>query len=140
MEKGRIFYLEDEKEWIERVRELLADEYDFYAASSLKEAVQLFNEMAADDLKIDLALIDVSLIKDDAHDKKGLKFVEALEKSGIMLGHSIIILSAYTQTDENWRVAFRDYQVVDVYDKGNYADERLELKQTIKETIEKLRG
>jgi CheY-like chemotaxis protein len=139
MSKGRIFHLEDKDDWIQRVNKLLGDEHDLYSASSLEEAALLFRELAEEGLKFDLAIIDISLIKDDPHDKQGLEFIEALEKSNVMLGHSIIVLSGYSHIDENLRTAFRDYDVVDVFDKGKFADEKSHFVKTIEETIGKLK-
>ena len=140
MKKGRVFHLEDRADWIRRVRSLLGDEYEYHSAKSLGEAAKLFYELAADDLKFDLAIIDISLIKDDPFDKQGLKFIEALETSGVMLGHSIIVLSGYSEIDENLRIAFRDYDVVDVFDKARYKEEKAQLKQTVEQIIERLKS
>ena len=138
--KGRIFHLEDRADWIRRVRNLLGDEHDYYSASNLEEAAKLFKELAADGLKFDLAIIDISLIRDDPHDKQGFKFIEALETSGVMLGHSVIVLSGYSEIDDNLRVAFRDYDVVDVFDKGRYKEEKSQLKQSVEQIIERLKS
>ncbi|MBC8553091.1 MAG: hypothetical protein H8D23_25985 [Candidatus Brocadiales bacterium] len=140
MSKGRIFHLEDKADWIQRVQNLLGKGFDYYSASSLTDAAQLFKDLADDGLKFDIAIIDVSLITDDPHDKQGFKFIEALEASGVMLGHSIIVLSGYSDVDENLRVAFRDYAVIDVFDKGKFKDEKGKLKQKIEQTITQMQS
>ena len=86
MKKGRIFHLEDDPEWIEHVVNLLGDDYDLYSASNPEEAAKLFMEMSSSEpkLKFDLAVIDISLILGDPHDKLGFKFIEALQSSGVM--------------------------------------------------------
>jgi hypothetical protein len=35
----------------------------------------------------------------------------------------VIVLSGYLEIDQNMRKAFRDYRVLDVFDKGDFADE-----------------
>ena len=138
--KGRVFYLEDDLEWIGHIQSLLGDDYDLYCAGSQEEAAKLFQEMAEEDLRFDVAIIDISLILGDPHDKQGLQFVEALESSGVMQGHSIVVLSGYSQVDQNWRVAFREYEVVDVFDKGDFLEERPQFKELIAEIIERLKS
>lgn len=138
MKKGRILHLEDHPEWIEHVREVLSTDYDLYSAGTEEEAAQLFYDLNKDGLKIDLAIIDISLVLHDAHDKQGFHFIEALENSGVMLGDNIIVLTGYAEIDENLRVAFRDYHVVDVFDKGNFVDEKNAFKQKIEEIIRDL--
>ena len=113
MKKGKILHLEDDPEWIQHIRSLLDDDYDVYPASSQEEAVRLLWDMANSGLKIDFAVIDISLVLSDAYDKQGFLFIEALEESGVLQGHSIIVLSAYSEIDGNLRAAFRDYDVVD---------------------------
>ncbi len=140
MKAQRIFHLEDDPEWVEHLKILLGDTYDVYSASNPEEAAQLFVEMAGDGLKFDLAIIDISLILGDPSDKQGFQFTEALQSSGVMRGHSIIVLSGYSEVDQNLRVAFRDYDVIDVFDKGNFLEERSQFKQVIAETVERLRS
>jgi len=57
-----------------------------------------------------------------------------------MRGHSIIVLSGYSEIDQNLRVAFREYDVVDVFDKGSFLEERSCFKQLIDKIIERLRS
>jgi len=135
MKKGRILHLEDDPQWVENVQKLLGSSHDLYAAASPKEAASLFMEMANENLKFDLAIIDISLILHDAHDKKGFEFIEALEESGVMEGHKIIVLTGYPEVDQNWRKAFRDFDVVDVFDKGTLIDNKAEFIKEVSEAI-----
>jgi response regulator RpfG family c-di-GMP phosphodiesterase len=140
VKKGRVFYLEDDPDWLEIVQRLLAGDYDLYSASSQEEAATLFWEMASDRLEVDVAVIDVSLVYGDAHDKQGFKFIDALNNSGVMRGDTIIVLSGYSDIDENLRVAFRDYHVDDVFDKGTLVEHQEEFKERIDKIIERQRG
>ena len=139
MAYGRILYLEDEPDWVGHISDLLGRDYDLYCVSSQEEAALLFEEMRMDGRRLDLAIIDISLIQGDPHDKKGLKFVDALERTGVMLGHSIIVLSGNNEVDDNLRVAFRDYDVADVFDKGDFVEQQSALKATVDRIIEELR-
>jgi CheY-like chemotaxis protein len=138
--KGRVLHLEDLKDWIRHVRELIGDEYDLYSVTSVKDAARLLHEMAVEGLKFDLAIVDISMDDLNAHDKGGFKFAEALEQSGVLPGKSIIILSGYLDVDENWRVAFRDYDVVDVFDKATLVDQLDQFKKTIADTVERTKS
>lgn len=136
MHKGRIFHLEDEAEWIGHIQKLLGKNHDLYSAASLPQAARLFQELHDDGLKFDVAIIDISLIQYDAHDSQGFRFIDALEESGVLPGHNIIVLTAYPNVDENMRRAFRDYVVRDVFDKIRFPEERRDLAKLIEEIIE----
>lgn len=140
MKKGRILHLEDNKDWIESIQVLIGKEYDLYSVTSKEEAAKLISELKQDGLVFDMAVVDISLVRSNIYDKKGFEFVENLEKNGLMLGHSIIILSGNLDVDENWRIAFRNYDVVDVFDKGKFVAQKHELKKTIDNTIKRLRS
>jgi CheY-like chemotaxis protein len=142
MKKGRIFHLEDDPEWVEHIQDLLGNEYEIYSASNLEQAAELFVNQAAEGHKFDLAIIDISLIMGKGSDKKGFKFIEALEKNDVLQGFTIIVLSGFTQWGEtpNWRIAFRDYNVVDVYDKGDFKEEKEMFKQRVNEIINLLKN
>lgn len=138
MKKGRIFHLEDHSEWLKHIQDLLGEEYDLYSATNEEDAAKLFWEMAAEGMKFDLAIVDISLVLGDSEDKQGFKFLRELEKSGVMYGHNIIVLTGYPDVDDNLRVAFRDYDVQDVFDKANFVEERHQFKQRIEEIIDRL--
>jgi CheY-like chemotaxis protein len=138
--KANILHLEDDPEWIEHVRRFLGNKYNYFFAMSMEEAAKLFWEMATDGLEFDLVIVDLSLVLGDAHDIQGLEFVGMLRKHNAMLGHQIIILSGYVDIDPYWRIAFRDYDVADVFDKSDFVDERERLMQLIDLIIERLRS
>jgi DNA-binding response OmpR family regulator len=137
MTTGRILHLEDEPEWREHVKDALGEDFELHSAKNVEEAASLFLDMANNNQKFDLAIIDISLVLNDSSDKKGFKFIDALEEYGVMEGHNIIILSGYSSVDDNQRVAFRDYSVVDVFHKDKFVEEMARFKQTVTDTIKK---
>lgn len=139
MTKGRILHLEDEPEWIQHVKDLLGKDYDLESVGTQEAAAKLFMDMAAEGSKFDLAIIDISLVLHESRDKQGFAFIDRLQESGVMQGHSIIVLTGFPDVDQNLRVAFRDYDVVDVFDKGSFKEERSQLKSAVDETIRRLR-
>jgi ActR/RegA family two-component response regulator len=140
MKRGRILHLEDDVEWIQHIQSLLDDHYDVYPVSTPEEASRLLLGLANKGLKIDFAIIDISLTFADPHEKSGFLLIKALEETSVLQGHRIIVLSGYSYIDDNLRVAFRDYDVVDVFDKGNFIEERDRFRQLIAETIERLKS
>lgn len=140
MKKGRIVHLEDEPEWIGHVNNLLGQEYDLYAVSTQGEAARTFVELSKEKLKVDLAIIDISLVRGEGKDKQGLNFIDLLEQHGILPGKAIIILTGYPEVDDNLRKAFRDYRVRDVFDKGEFVDKRADFKELVDETIQEIKS
>lgn len=133
--KGRILHLEDDQEWLENIRSLLKG-YDLYQATSVQDAARILFDLAASSLKCDLVIVDISLVFADAHDKGGFRFIDALENAGVLPGQAIIMLSAYPEVDDNMRTAFRKYKVHDVFDKGNFVEEKDDFLERIAEVIE----
>lgn len=135
MRRGRILHLEDEPEWRDHVRRVLGREHDVYSASSLGQAVMLFQKAHDDGLEFDVAIIDLSLAPYDFSDHQGFRFIGALEEQGILPGDNIIVLTAYSNVDENMKRAFRDYKVRDVFDKIRFVEQRLDLQRLVDEIV-----
>lgn len=131
--RPRILLLEDKDNWIHLVSLLLKDDYDVMAAKTLEDARQLVATNA-----FHLAIVDISLIPEDQFDEQGLQLIADLRTTEILRDMSIIVLSAYPEvegakTPERWRVAFRDYNVVDFFDKNRF--DRAEFKRTVAEAV-----
>lgn len=131
--RPRILLLEDRDDWIHLVSLLLKDDYDVIPAKTLEDARQLVATSV-----FHLAIVDISMIPGDEFDEQGLQLIADLRTTEILRDMSIIILSAYPEvegakTPERWRVAFRDYNVVDFFDKNRF--DRAEFKRTVAEAI-----
>ncbi len=131
--RPRILLLEDRDDWIHLVSLLLKDDYDVIPAKTLEDARQLVASSV-----FHLAIVDISMIPGDEFDEQGLQLIADLRTTEILRDMSLIILSAYPEvegakTPERWRVAFRDYNVVDFFDKNRF--DRAEFKRTVAEAI-----
>jgi len=125
---GRVLHVEDRKDWIREVQLALEGRYDVHAATSLREAASLFG-----DYEFDLVIVDIDLISGVGADEEGFRLVDALQKSGVLPGSRVIVLSAYAALDERLRRAFRDYEVWDFIPKDSFDPE--ELKREVAEAI-----
>jgi CheY-like chemotaxis protein len=131
--RPRILLLEDRDDWTHLVSLLLRDDYDVIPARTLEDARQLVATSA-----FHLAIVDISLIPEDEFDEQGLQLIADLRATEILRDMSIIVLSAYpevegAETPERWRVAFRDYNVVDFFNKNRFDKE--EFKRTVAEAV-----
>ena len=131
--KPRILLLEDRDNWIHLVSMLLKNEYDIAAVKNLEDARHLVMNNV-----FHLAIVDISLIPEDQYDEQGLQLIADLRTTEILRDMSIIVLSAYpevegAETPERWRVAFRDYDVVDFFDKNRFDKE--DFKQAVAKAV-----
>lgn len=114
----KILHLEDDPEWSGYVRDALKG-YTVYSVKNLREAAKI-----ASHKKIDLAILDISLIPEDAKDEKGEVFLKALEGLSLLPGKRIMILSAYL-SDERTRKYFKYYKVLDAIPKQKFDSKEL---------------
>lgn len=134
MTKGRILHLEDNPEWIEHVRNLLGQDYELYSVKTLEEGYNLIKQLNEKDLWIDVAIIDISLVLDQAEDKQGIEFIEMLdEKTWTLPRNRIIVLSGYA--DRNSMDPTTN-KLADVINKAHFVDEREKLKQKVAKIVD----
>jgi CheY-like chemotaxis protein len=140
--KGKILHLEDDPEWIEHVRALLGEKYDLHSVTNLEEAAQRVIEVYRAGDRIDLAICDINLTG-----ARSVQLHRAAESARIGISGpvpplfepisgagediDVIVLSGYLEIDQNMRKAFRDYRVLDVFDKGDFADEAEQFAELI---------
>ncbi|MCX6032276.1 MAG: response regulator [Chloroflexi bacterium] len=129
VKRAQILHLENKAEWLREVQLALSDEHQVYSATSLQQAVKLFQEM-----EFDLVIADLDLVKDTGEDEQGFRLIDALQAAGILPGNRVIILSGFTHQEERTRRAFRDYDVWDVIPKDKY--DPAELKREVAEVIQ----
>jgi DNA-binding NtrC family response regulator len=130
--KHIILHLENEVDWINEVKRILSDEYDVRSARTLREATMMLRDTA-----IDAAVIDISLVRDDANDVQGEEFMDALEAAGILPGNRIIVLSAHLDDmvyHDRMRRYFRDFDTWDVMKKQTFKPD--ELKKHMREAVQ----
>jgi CheY-like chemotaxis protein len=109
--KPRILCLEDDRSFIEFYVDRLAEEYEIISATSLPEAERLL-----DTENLRLALIDLSLVPNDAKDTGGFEFLKRLQALGLGPDLPTIVVTAY-ETPASMRKAFKDFGVVDFLSK-----------------------
>jgi CheY-like chemotaxis protein len=131
--RPRILLLEDKDNWIHLVSLLLKNDYDVIPAKTLEDARRLVASSV-----FHLAIVDISLIPEDRFDEQGFQLMADLRATEILRDMSIIVLSGYpdvegAETPERVRVAFRDYKVVDFFDKSRF--DKAEFKRTVVEAI-----
>ena len=141
MKKGRILYLEDNPQWVEHIKNLL-EEYEVCAVDTFLDAAASFSS----EDKFDLAIIDIDIkikdtyierenryYEDETHRRGGFMFIRQLlaSKGGYLKEGNIIILSGRVQTDDNWQILTEEFDVASVFDKGNFIEQRHELKSLV---------
>lgn len=127
-QRSRILHLEDKPDWIREVQLALGEDYEVHGAKSLRDAVHLFR-----DKDYDLVIVDIDLITGVGADEEGFRLIEGLQRSGILPGNRVIVLSAFAHLEERTRRAFRDYDVWDVISKDKYNPD--ELRREVGEAI-----
>ncbi len=127
--RAQILHLENLPQWVREVKLALGEEHDLQAATSLREAAQLFR-----DTDFDLVIVDIDLISGTGDDEEGFRLIEGLQEAGILPGNRVIVLSAYAERDQRTRRAFRDYGVWDVMPKDEWDPE--ELRREVAEVIQ----
>ncbi|MCP4426509.1 MAG: hypothetical protein GY803_18605 [Chloroflexi bacterium] len=140
MDKKIILHVEDDDDWIFHVKRLLTDDYDkLIQVRSQEEATQRIIELEGD---ISLALIDISLVLNDPHDKQGFNFLKLLHQYCQEKNKNvppIIILSGFANLglDIDNLTIWQEFNIVGKFDKVNFRikQRREELKQLIIETI-----
>lgn len=130
---GKILHIEDDDEWRHHVEKLLGDDYWLFQANNLEEAAHAV--IGLGDESFDVVIVDISLNTDNIHDKQGFLFVEAMDETGFRKETKVIVLSSYVGIDDNLHTAFRDLNVIEVFDKGNFADEKEKLKNLIAKSV-----
>lgn len=124
MDSSFVLHLEDRDEWLKIVRETLPANFEVYPAKSLEEAAETIRDFRSDGLNFDAAIIDLSLLPDDAKNKDGFVLINQLEGLNLLHEKSIIVLTGFEEEDDNLRVAFRDYDVKDVFTKLMFSEEK----------------
>ena len=120
MASRKILHIEDNSQWIREVQLALAEDYELYAATSLREVVGLFR-----DVDFDLVLVDIDLVSGVGKDEEGFRLVEGLQQAGVLPGNRVIVLSAFAHMEQRVRRAYRDYGVWDVIPKDRFDPEEL---------------
>lgn len=148
--KGKILHLEDDPEWIEHVRLLLGDKYDLHSVTDLEAAARRVIEVYKSGEHFDLAICDINLQVREVFNytglpnRHGLEFLDMFRRfladRGADEDIDVIVLSGYLELDQNMRMAFRDYRVLDVFDKGNFADEAAAFTALVDKTVAKNRA
>lgn len=131
--KKRILHLEDMPDWVREVKIALEPDYVVKSAPSLEEAAALYREEPS----FDLAIIDISLELLDPFDEKGIQFLDALQRSALLPGNRIIVLSGYLDESRfkgRMRTLFRDHGVWDVLSKAEF--DPYELKREVNIAIQ----
>ena len=130
MKKGGILHLEDDPDWIFHVQKLLGNAYDVRSARNQEEAAHAVIDLGN---SLNLAIIDISMKLLNAYDKQGFQFLENLKSSTLQENLKVIVLSGFSNVDRNLDRAlnFGMYDVVGVFDKGDFLEKRREIKQLI---------
>ena len=131
--RPRILLLEDEGNWVHLITLLLSDEYDVVPAADLEAARDLVSSSV-----FHLAIVDISLVPGNRFDEDGLQFIEDLRVTEILRDMSIIVVSGYprvheAETPDRVRVAFRELNVVDFFDKSRF--DRALFVQTVAKAV-----
>lgn len=121
-----IIHVEDDEDWRDFVKKLLANEENrlILAAENANAAKIIYGDYLINGHVPELVILDISLIPDNREDKGGIEFLELLISFGLTEKTSIIILSENIGT-QNLVDLFRKYNtsIVDVFSKGNFRDE-----------------
>lgn len=120
MNNAYVLLLEDDPDWVETVREVVAPHVrSFTAAATLAEAEALITRQY-----FTVAIVDISLVFGDPKDSRGMQFLNLLAAQKLSEVISVIILSAYGNMEQQ-REAFRDFHVVDFLSKRVFSPNEL---------------
>jgi len=111
----RILIVEDRKNWqniLKRASTVLDSSIEI--AGNIDDARKLLQ-----DEFFHLAIIDLSLVKTDKHDTKGMILSNEIFESGLFNATKVIMVSAYGTT-QSIREAFYKYEVVDFIEKTKF--------------------
>ncbi len=110
--EGRILIVEDQREWQNKYKNLLANElYEFTIAENRQKASDLLQHHT-----YDLVLLDLRLKDWEEGNFEGFKLLENLQKHKQESGTQTIIISAYGEP-EHVRFGFKKYDIIDYIDK-----------------------
>jgi DNA-binding NarL/FixJ family response regulator len=130
--EGKILYLEDDPLWIQEIKNMLDKKYDFISVSTLRDAAQVITNIARKGEFIDLAIVDISLIRNNGDNQDGFVLIDALERSGLLPEFKIIVLTGY---EGNIRSSLSEFDVIDVFIKANWAKEKESFLNLVNNTI-----
>jgi DNA-binding response OmpR family regulator len=127
LRQGRILIVDNLVQWCEELVETL-QHHGFHAdsASTVNEALERLNEHF-----YHTVVIDIRMNETDQSNKDGIELLSKMEKSGLSEATKVIMLSAYG-TQEQMRLAFKDYKVADFLTKDEFS------KQAFLESVQQV--
>ncbi len=139
MKKGAILHLEDDPDWIFHIQKLLNDEYDVRPAKNQEEAARVVIDLGS---SLNLAILDISLKLQNAHDKQGFQFLRNLKFSKLQESLKVIVLSGFSNMNRNFDIVnnFGMFEIIGVFDKGDFLEKRDAIKQLINAAFLDLEG
>ncbi|HLI91438.1 MAG TPA: response regulator [Ktedonobacteraceae bacterium] len=114
--KGRVLVVDDLETWRKELTLTLQREgYHTDSASTTAEVQERLNETF-----YHLLILDIRLEDSDSSNTEGIELLRELGERGLGEATAVIILSAYG-TQEQMRLAFKDYKVADFLSKNNFS-------------------
>jgi CheY-like chemotaxis protein len=113
--EGRILVLDDEPHWRDILSGVLRREgYRVDEAESIAQAHEYLRQNF-----YHVGVFDVSMVKGDAENTEGMRFLSTLDEDGIRDAMEVMLISAYADK-ERLRRAFTQYKVADFQDKYEF--------------------
>ncbi len=88
--KSKILVVDDIPEYLDVIEVMLSEKFDIEKAKTLKEAMEKTEE-----IKPDIAVVDVRLNEEDESNKEGLEFLKWIKKNYPTI--PVIMISAYKE-------------------------------------------
>ncbi len=113
--QGRVLIVDDLRKWREPLVEILQrDGFDVDAVATETEALQRLDKAL-----YHLLILDIRLVDPDPSNVGGIDLLRRLDERGLSEATKVIMLSAYG-TQEQMRLAFKDYKVADFLAKDQF--------------------
>ena len=108
---GRILIVDDDEDWCKKLVEAL--QQSGYIADAVKDVPEALNKLSTAIYHI--VVLDIRL----RNNAEGIDLLQELDRRGLKEATKVIILSGYG-TMENMHRAFKDFEVADFLEKGNF--------------------